>query len=102
MTNSGESSGTVDSGEDRTVFIVIGGVKRQDDPQMARFYAFVTAPDDDGAVRRCLEALASEGFEEADLDQIGILTGPPEEEEFADPYAAALSGEVALMIFDSE
>jgi hypothetical protein len=102
MTDSGESSGILDSDEEHTVFILIGGVKRTGEPQMTRFYAFVTAPDDDGAVRRCLEALAGQGFDEADLDQIGVMTGPPEEEEFAEPYAAAMAGEVAFMLFENE
>ena len=90
------------AGEEQTVFILIGGVRRENETQMARFYAFLTAPDDDGAVRKCLEALAQQGFEEADLDQIGVMTGPPEEEDFAEPYQAALTGEVALMVFDPE
>lgn len=99
----GESAGEDESGELRQpVFILIGGVRRENEPQMSRFYGFVTAPDDDGAVRRCLEALAQQGFEEADLDQIGTMTGPPEEEEYLEPYKAALAGDVALMVFDPE
>jgi len=98
-----DSADGTDSGEVRQpVFILIGGVRRENEPQMSRFYAFVTAPDDDGAVRRCLEALAQQGFEEADLDQIGTMTGPPEEEEYLEPYQTALAGDVALMVFDPE
>ncbi len=102
MTHDGASSGNDDSADEGTVFILIGGVKRAGEEEMTRFYAFVSAPDDDGAVRRCLEGLAGQGFEEADLDQIGVMTGPPEEQEFAEPYAAALAGEVAFMIFENE
>lgn len=87
------------SANESTVFILIGGVRRENEPEMARFYAFLTAPDDDGAVRRCLESLAQQGFEEADLDQIGILTGPPEEPQFLEPYRTAQKGDVALMVF---
>lgn len=90
------------NGEGTTVFILIGGVRKQNETAMARFYAFLTAPDDDGAVRRCLESLAQQGFEEADLDQIGILSGPPDEPEFLEPYKFALTGDVALMVFDPE
>jgi hypothetical protein len=91
-----------DADSEPTVFILIGGVRRANEAEMARFYAFLAAPDDDGAVRKCLESLAQQGFEEADLDQIGVLTGPPDEEEFHAPYAAALKGEVALMLFDPD
>ena len=90
------------AGDGSTVFILIGGVRRAQEPEMIRFYAFLTAADDDGAVRKCLESLAQQGFEEADLDQIGVLTGQPEEAEFHEPYAAALKGEVALMLFDPD
>lgn len=91
----------IDNGDggDSPVFILIGGVRRENEEEMTRFYAFLTASDDDGAVRKCLEALAQQGFEEADLDQIGVMTGPPEEEEYQDAYRAALSGDVALMVF---
>jgi hypothetical protein len=96
------SGGFPQPGDGSTVFILIGGVRRSGAEEMIRFYAFLTAADDDGAVRKCLESLAQQGFEEADLDQIGVLTGPPEEEEFHEPYAAAVKGEVALMLFDPD
>lgn len=89
-------------GDGSTLFILIGGVRRADEDGMTRFYAFLSAPDEDGAVRKCLEALAQQEFEEADLDQIGILTGPPEEPEFREAYDAARAGEVAVMLFDDE
>jgi len=90
------------NGEQRPVFILIGGVRRPEEEGMSRFYAFLTAPDDDGAVRKCLEALAQQGFEEADLDQIGIMTGPPEEDEYQEAYGAALGGDVAIIVFGDE
>ena len=81
-----------------TVFILIGGVRRANQGEMVRFYGFLTAPDDDGAVRKCLESLAQQGYEEADLDQIGVMTGPPPEPEYRVPYESALKGEVAILI----
>ena len=44
--------------------------------------------DDDTAVREALNALAEEGFIEADLDQIGMLTEVPDEEPHASAYRA--------------
>ena len=96
----GNDFGTGD--ESRPVFILIGGVRRENEEDMSRFYAFLTAPDDDGAVRKCLEALAQQGFDEADLDQIGTMTGPPEEPEYQDAWNAALAGDVALMVFEDD
>ncbi|MFL9694788.1 hypothetical protein, partial [Aeromonas veronii] len=59
----------------------------------------LTAPDDDTAVRLTLNALSEEGFLEADLDQIGMITGAPDEEPHASAYQGALEGEVAIIRF---
>ena len=59
----------------------------------------MTAPDDDTAVRKALEALATEGFAKADLDQIGELQGQPEEEPHISAYQGALEGEISIVTF---
>ena len=87
--------------EEPFVFIIIGGVRSEGETEMTDFHALLTAPDDDSAVRRCLEALASEGYEEANLDQIGTIDEPEEGDDFHAAYQAALSGDIALMIYES-
>lgn len=87
--------------EEPIVFIIVGGVRRADESQMSDFHALLSAADDDSAVRRCLEALASEGYEEADLTQIGNIEEPDENDAFYDPYCAALEGHVALLVYGS-
>lgn len=82
------------------VFIIIGEVRRPDEHEMIPFNALLAAADDNSAVRRCLDALAQEGYEEADLHQIGNLDGRPEEEPYVSAYEAALTGEVALIAFE--
>ena len=58
--------------------------------------AFLTARDDMARARDAWRRSRDRGLPEADLDQIGVLTtGPPEEEDFAEPTRRALSGEVA-------
>ena len=89
-----------DGEDDPVVFIIIGGVRRADETQMLDFHALLTAPDDDTAVRRYLEALASEGYEEADLTQIGNIDEPDEDDPFFDPYCAALDGDIALLVYE--
>ena len=54
----------------------------------------------DGRYREALNALADEGFLEADLDQIGTLTDAPDEEPHASAYQGALEGEVAIIRFN--
>lgn len=91
---------TDSSGEEAMVFIILGEVRRQDEKEMLPFNALLAAADDDSAVRQCLEALAQEGYEEADLHQIGNLEGRPEEDPFTSAYDAALEGEVAIIAYE--
>jgi len=63
-------------------------------------HILLAAPDDDTAVRMALNALSEEGFIEADLDQIGLIEGEPDEEPHASAYQGALEGEVAIIRFD--
>jgi len=84
------------------IFILVGSVRRAGEDEMTPFNALLSAPDDDSAVRRCLEALAAEGYEEADLDQIGTIAEPEEDDPYADPYATAMSGEIALIVYDRD
>ncbi|MEC9343860.1 MAG: transcriptional regulator [Pseudomonadota bacterium] len=94
------TNGEIDDEDDPPVFIIIGGVRHADDAEMMDFHALLTAPDDDSAVRRCLEALASEGYDEADLTQIGNIEEPEEDDPFFAPYCAALEGDIALLVYE--
>lgn len=90
-----------EDGDDAIVFIIVGGVRRADETEMLDFHCLLTAADDDSAVRRCLEALASEGYEEADLTQIGNIEEPEADDPFFDPYSAALDGDIALLVYEN-
>ncbi|WP_438748952.1 transcriptional regulator [Pararhizobium sp. O133] len=82
------------------IFIIIGKAYEQDgDDDGVDIHVMLRAPDDDTAVREALNALAEEGFLEADLDQIGTLTDAPDEEPHASAYQGALTGEVAIIRF---
>ncbi len=87
-------------GDDPLIFIITGEVRRADTNNMLPFNAILRAPDDDSAVRNCLEALAQEGYEEANLDQVGNVMGRPEDEEFAEAYDVATQGEIALIVYE--
>jgi hypothetical protein len=82
------------------VFIIIGKAYRIKGDEGMEIHIMLTAPDDDTAVRTALDALAQEGFAEADLDQIGTLDGMPDEEPHASAYQGVLEGEVAIIRFD--
>ena len=81
------------------VFIIIGKAYERDGDEGIDIHVMLRAPDDDSAVREALNALSEEGFLEADLDQIGTLTGAPDDEPHSSAYKGALEGEVAIIRF---
>lgn len=80
------------------VFIIIGKAYIREG-EGVDIHVMLKAPDDDTAVRSALNALADEGFIEADLDQIGTLTEIPQDEPHASAFQGALEGEVAIIRF---
>ena len=86
-------------GDEPMVFIIIGKAYEREGDEGIDIHVMLRAPDDDSAVREALNALSEEGFLEADLDQIGTLTGEPEDEPHASAYRGALEGEVAIIRF---
>lgn len=84
------------------VHIVIGRVWVDKAEPAIDVHILLTAADDDGAIRAALNALAEDGYEEAEFDQIGTLTGAPDEEPHASAYQGALEGEVAIVTFVEE
>lgn len=86
--------------EEPHVTIITGRVFRKKGGKAEGIHVFLIAPDDDSAVKMALQALAAEGYAEAELDQIGDIDGMPEEEPHASAYQGALEGEVAIVTFD--
>ena len=85
--------------DDPMIFIIIGKAYEAEGSDGVDLHIMLRAPDDDSAVREALNALAEEGFLEADLDQIGTLTEIPVDEPHASAYQGALTGEVAIIRF---
>ncbi|MBT9370454.1 transcriptional regulator [Rhizobium sp. CSW-27] len=88
------------SREQPMIFIIIGKGYETKDAEGVELHILLAAPDDDTAVREALNALSEEGFIEADLDQIGVLTEEPVEEPHASAYQGALEGEVSIIRFN--
>ena len=82
---------------DSMVFIIIGRAFERKDGEATGVHVMLAAPDDDTAVRDALNALAEEGYAEAELDQIGVVDGMPDEEPHASAFQGALEGEVAII-----
>ena len=90
------------NGEEKSVTIITGRVWREGDSTPESVHVLLVAPDDDTAVTMALEALAEEGYSEAELDQIGELEGAPDEEPHLSAWQDALEGEIAIVSFDVE
>jgi hypothetical protein len=88
--------------EDRAVTIIIGRVFRQKGGEPEGVHIMLVAPDDDTAVRTALEALTREGYAEAELDRIGDMEGPPDEEPHMSAYQGALEGEVSIVLIEED
>ncbi len=88
--------------EQQPVTIITGRVWRRKGGGAEGVHVMLVAPDDDSAVRAALEALAKEGFAEAELDQIGEMEGMPDEEPHASAYQGAIEGEVSIVTFDED
>lgn len=90
-----------DNGADTPVYIIVGQAWQTKGEDAERVHVLLTAADDDTAVRKSLEALASQGYVEAELDQIGELSAIPDEEPHASAYQGALEGEVSIVTLGS-
>lgn len=86
-----------DNDNTATIFVIIGRAFSYKGADPSIIHILLAAPDDDSAVREALNALAQEGYEEAELDQIGVLDGMPDEEPYASAYQGAMEGEIAIV-----
>lgn len=86
--------------QERPVVLITGRVRRHKGGRAEGVHVLLVAPDDDSAVRMALDALAGEGYAEAELDQIGEMAGAPDEEPHLSAWQGALEGEVSIVTFD--
>ena len=89
-----------DNNQAQAVTIIIGRARRGKGSDMEGVHVLLVAPDDDTAVRTALEALAKEGYVEAELDRIGDMEGEPGDEPHLSAWQGALEGEVSIITFD--
>jgi hypothetical protein len=90
----------VNDNDEPFVTLIAGRVRRRKGGRPLGAHVMLVAADDDSAVRMALEALAREGYAEAELDQIGEMQGAPDEEPHLSAYQGALEGEVSIVTFD--
>ena len=84
--------------QEPAVTIITGRVWRRKGGPAQGVHVLLVAPDDDSAVRSTLDALARNGYAEAELDQIGDMEGEPDEEPHLSAWQGALEGEVSIVM----
>lgn len=84
------------------VYIIIGSVTAEEGGPEIPVHILLTGPDDDSVIRSALNALAHDGYAEADFSQIGTITDQPIEEPHASAYQGAMEGEVAIITLADE
>jgi hypothetical protein len=82
------------------ITLITGRVWRTKGGTSEGVHVLLRAPDDDSAVRLALEALAQEGYVEAELDRIGELEGQPDEEPHQSAWQGAVEGDVSVITFE--
>lgn len=86
--------------DNRPVTVITGRVWERKGGDSLGVHVMLVAPDDDTAVRSALEALAREGYVEAELDKIGDMDGVPDDEPHLSAYEGAVSGEISIVTFE--
>nr|WP_210257414.1 transcriptional regulator [Chelativorans sp. ZYF759] len=90
----------VNDNEESRVTLISGRVWKEKGGDSEGVHVMLVAPDDDSAVRLALEALAQEGYAEAELDQIGEMEGQPLEEPHQSAWQGAIEGDVSVVTFE--
>lgn len=82
------------------VFLIIANAWQENEPDPANLHILLKPQADEDVIQAALQVLANEGFDEAEITEIGTLTEQPEEEPYLSAYNTALSGQVAMIEFD--
>ncbi|WOC17139.1 hypothetical protein [Pseudochrobactrum sp. MP213Fo] len=82
------------------VYLIIADAWKDSESDPVNIHILMKSEPDEDVIQAALEILASEGFAEAEISEIGTLTEQPEEEPYLSGYNTALSGQVAMIEFD--
>ena len=93
--SSTENTTPVDS---NSVYLIIADVWNKD----VEVHMVLTLEEDDDLVQTALSILADEGYDEAELLEVGTLESQPDEEPHKSAWETAMRGEIALIEFDGD
>ncbi len=97
--SSTENTTPVDS---NSVYLIIADVWNKDVEESVEVHMVLTLEEDDDLVQTALSILADEGYDEAELLEVGTLESQPDEEPHKSAWETAMRGEIALIEFDGD
>jgi hypothetical protein len=86
--------------ESKPVQLIVADVWKNKEDEPRQVHLLLMTEDTDNLVSIALQILANEGYDEAELLEIGTLTEEPEEEPHLSAYKNALTGQAALIEFN--
>lgn len=97
------SSSTQSTDNDsQSVHLVIAEVWNEGEEESVEVHLLLQSDVNEDLVQTVLNILADEGYDQAELLEMAILTDQPEEEPHKSAWQTALSGQVALIEFDGD
>lgn len=86
--------------EAKPVHLIVADVWKNKDDEPRQVHLLLMSDDTDNLVNIALQILANEGYDEAELLEIGTLTEEPGEEPHLSAWKNALAGQAALIEFN--
>lgn len=86
--------------EPKIVHLVVADVWKDKQEEPRQVHLLLMRDDSEGLVDFALQVLANEGYDEAELLEIGTLTEEPTEEPHLSAYKNALAGQIAMIEFN--
>ncbi|NTS34044.1 hypothetical protein HQ945_22555 [Phyllobacterium sp. BT25] len=82
----------------KPVNLIVADVWKDEDPRQV--HLLLITDDTENLVNIALQILANEGYDEAELLEIGTITEEPDEEPHRSAWQNALAGQAALIEFN--
>lgn len=102
MSSTPQSPSPATGDDSPEIHLVIADVWNEGDEDPIEIHLLFQLGEDEDLVQTALGVLANEGFDEAELREIGTLNEEPEEEPHKSAWATALTGQVAMIEFDGD
>lgn len=102
MSTTTPSTGPSSGNDSPTIHLVIAHAWNEGEESPVEVHLLLKESENDDLVQTVLSILADEGYQEAELLEMGTLTEQPDEEPHKSAWETAIEGQVALIEFDGD